>query len=60
MGLGAGAGFFYRHMKGATPMLLGLGNMHRPGADGLEVDAARRLGVPVWKSDGDHGPHEFT
>ena len=52
LGLGAGAGFFYRHMKGATPMLLGLGNMHRPGAEGLEVDAARRLGVQAQRFAG--------
>lgn len=45
LGLGAGAGFFYWHMKGAPPMLLGRGNVHRPGTDGLELDAARRLGI---------------
>lgn len=45
LGLGAGVGFFYWHMKGSTPMLLGRGNVHRPGVEGLEIDACRRLGI---------------
>jgi len=45
LGLGAGAGFFYWHMRGAPPMLLGRGNVHRPKTDGLEIDTSRRLGV---------------
>ncbi len=47
LGLGAGVGFFYWHMKGMPPMLLGRGNVHRPGTEGLEVDTSRRLGVGV-------------
>jgi hypothetical protein len=47
LGLGSGIGFFYWHMKGQTPMLLGRGNVHRPGIDGLEIDTGRRSGVQV-------------
>jgi len=47
LGLGAGIGFFYWHMKGQPPMLLGRGNVHRPGVDGLEIDTGRRSGVQV-------------
>lgn len=47
LGLGAGIGFFYWHMKGQTPMLLGRGNVHRPGVDGLEIDTGRRSDVQV-------------
>jgi hypothetical protein len=47
LGLGSGIGFFYWHMKGQTPMLLGRGNVHRPGVDGLEIDTGRRSGVLV-------------
>ena len=47
LGLGAGAGFFYRHPRGATPMLLGQGNTRRANTPGLVVDAGRRLGVRV-------------
>ncbi len=45
LGLGAGVGFFYWHQKGAVPMLLGRGNVHRPGTEGLEIDTLRRLGI---------------
>ncbi len=47
LGLGAGVGFFYWHMKGMPPMLLGRGNVHRPGVEGLEIDAPAKLGVAV-------------
>ena len=47
LGLGAGIGFFYWHMKGQTPMLLGRGNVHRPGVEGLEIDTGQRSGVGV-------------
>jgi hypothetical protein len=47
LGLGAGLGFFYWHMKGQIPMLLGRGNVHRPNVAGLEIDTGRRSGVVV-------------
>jgi hypothetical protein len=49
LGLGAGIGFFYWHMKGQMPMLLGRGNVHRPGVEGLEIDTGRRSGVVVQR-----------
>ena len=47
LGLGAGIGFFYWKIKGQMPMLLGRGNVHRPGVRGLEIDTGSRSGVQV-------------
>jgi hypothetical protein len=49
LGLGAGLGFIYWHMKGMPPMFGGRGNVGRPGEEGLEVTAGRRTGVRVEK-----------
>ena len=49
LGLGAGLGFIYWHMKGTPPMFGGRGNVGRPGEEGLEVTAGRRTGVRVEK-----------
>ena len=49
LGLGAGLGFIYWHMKGMSPMFGGRGNVGRPGEEGLEVTAGRRTGVRVGK-----------
>ena len=46
-GLGAGLGFLYWHMKGLPPMILGRGNVHRPGVEGLEITTGVRTGVVV-------------
>jgi len=45
LGLGAGVGFIYWHTKGTTPFYGGRGNVERPGHEGLEVTAGKRLGV---------------
>jgi hypothetical protein len=45
LGLGAGVGFIYWHMKGTYPIYGGRANMERPGEEGLEKTASRRLGV---------------
>ena len=45
LGLGAGVSFIYWHVKGTTPFYGGRGNMERPGQEGLEVTAGKRLGV---------------
>jgi hypothetical protein len=50
LGLGAGLGFIYWHMKGAPPMFGGRANVGRPGEDGLEITAGRRTGVLVEKT----------
>ncbi len=49
LGLGAGLGFIYWHMKGMAPMLAGRANVGRPGEEGLEITAGRRTGVRVEK-----------
>lgn len=45
LGLGAGVGFVYWHMKGQIPFLGGRANTGRPGEEGLERTAGRRSGV---------------
>jgi hypothetical protein len=47
LGLGAGVGFIYWHMKGLPPFLGGRANTGRPGEEGLENTAGRRTGVTV-------------
>ncbi|MGD8240155.1 MAG: BtrH N-terminal domain-containing protein, partial [Armatimonadota bacterium] len=47
LGLGAGVGFIYWHMKGMPPMLGGRANFERPGEEGLEKTAGKRTGVRV-------------
>ena len=47
LGLGAGVGFIYWHMKGQPPFLGGRANVGRPGEEGLERTAGRRTGVRV-------------
>jgi len=47
LGLGAGVGFIYWHMKGMPPFLGGRANTGRPGEEGLEKTAGRRTGVVV-------------
>lgn len=47
LGLGAGVGFIYWHMKGMPPFLGGRANVGRPGEEGLERTAGRRTGVAV-------------
>jgi len=47
LGLGAGVGFIYWHMKGMPPMFGGRANVGRPGEEGLEITAGRRTGVYV-------------
>ncbi len=47
LGLGAGVGFVYWHMKGALPFIGGRANFERPGEEGLEKVIGRRTGVEV-------------
>jgi hypothetical protein len=47
LGLGAGVGFIYWHMKGAPPFIGGRANIERPGEEGLEKTVGRRTGVQV-------------
>ena len=47
LGLGAGVGFVYWHMKGTPPFYGGRANVGRPGEEGLEKIAGRRTGVRV-------------
>ena len=47
LGLGAGVGFVYWHMKGTPPFCGGRANVGRPGEDGLEKTAGRRTGVVI-------------
>ncbi|HIC92725.1 MAG TPA: DUF4872 domain-containing protein [Anaerolineae bacterium] len=47
LGLGAGVGFVYWHMKGTPPFYGGRANVGRPGEEGLEKTAGRRTGVRV-------------
>jgi hypothetical protein len=45
LGLGAGLGFVYWHMKGTDPFYGGRANVGRANEEGLEKAAGRRLGV---------------
>jgi hypothetical protein len=47
LGLGAGIGFVYWHMKGTDPFIGGRGNVGRSGEEGLETTAGKRTGVIV-------------
>ena len=47
LGLGAGLGFVYWHMKGTLPFLGGRANVGRPGEKGLEETAGSRTGVRI-------------
>jgi len=47
LGLGAGVGFVYWHMKGTAPFFGGRANVGRPGEEGLEKTAGKRTGVRV-------------
>jgi len=47
LGLGAGVGFVYWHMKGALPFIGGRANFERPGEEGFEKVVGRRTGVEV-------------
>jgi len=47
LGLGAGVGFIYWHMKGTAPFFGGRANVGRPGEEGLEKTAGRRTGLRV-------------
>jgi len=47
LGLGAGVGFVYWHMKGTAPFLGGRANVGRPGEEGLEKTAGKCTGVRV-------------
>jgi len=47
LGLGAGVGFIYWHMKGTLPFYGGRTNVGRPGEEGLAKTAGRRTGVRV-------------
>ena len=47
LGLGAGVGFVYWHIKGTAPFYGGRANVGRPGEEGLEKTAAKRTGVRV-------------
>jgi hypothetical protein len=47
LGLGAGVGFVYWHMKGTPPFYGGRANVGRTGEEGLEKAAGRRTGVHV-------------
>ena len=47
LGLGAGVGFVYWHMKGTPPFYGGRANTGRPGEEGLEKTAGRRTGVRI-------------
>jgi len=47
LGVGAGVGFVYCHMKGTTPFFGGRANAGRPGEKGLKKTVGRRTGVGV-------------
>jgi hypothetical protein len=47
LGLGAGIGFIYWHVKGTQPFYGGRANVGRPGEEGLAKTAGRRAGVRV-------------
>ncbi len=50
LGLGSGVGFIYWHQKGTDPFMGGRANFERPGEEGLERTASRRLGVRMDSS----------
>ncbi|KPL07159.1 hypothetical protein AMJ86_05545 [bacterium SM23_57] len=45
LGLGSGLGFIYWHQKGVDPFIGGRANVGRPGEEGLEITASKRLGI---------------
>jgi hypothetical protein len=47
LGLGAGIGFVYWHMKGTAPFFGGRANIGHLGEEGLEKTAGRRTGVRI-------------
>lgn len=47
LGLGAGVGFVYWHIKGTVPFFGGRANVDRPGDVGLQKTAGKRTGVRV-------------
>ena len=47
LGLGAGVGFIYWHMKGTLPFIGGRANAGRPGEEGLEAAVGRCTGVEI-------------
>lgn len=47
LGLGAGLGFSYWHIKGVPPIFGGRANFERPGEKGLEKIVGERTGVQV-------------
>ena len=47
LGVGAGVGFVYWHMKGTAPFLGGRANTGHPREEGLEKTAGRRTGVRI-------------
>jgi hypothetical protein len=47
LGLGAGVGFVYWHMKGTAPFFGGRANVGRPGEEGLEKTTGKRTGVRI-------------
>lgn len=47
LGLGAGVGFIYWHMKGTLPFIGGRANVGRPGEEGLEAAVGRCTGVEI-------------
>lgn len=47
LGVGAGVGFIYWHMKGIPPLFGGRANFERPGEKGLEKVVGERTGVQV-------------
>jgi len=47
LGLGAGVGFVYWHIKGTAPFFGGRANVRRAGEEGLEKTAGRRTGVRI-------------
>jgi hypothetical protein len=47
LGLGAGLGFIYWHMKDTMPFLGGRANVGRSGEAGLEITSGQRTGVRV-------------
>jgi hypothetical protein len=55
LGLGAGVGFVYWHMKGTMPFLGGRANVGRPGEEGLEKTAGKRTGVRVERFQTESG-----
>jgi len=50
LGLGAGVGFVYWHMKGTPPFYGGRANVGHPGEEGMEKLAGQRTGVAIEQS----------